>query len=178
MGHYWRYSVPVGLDPVMAVAQCIHETSELDPLTGKWRPLSSWWAQRPRRNPAGIGVTGEVRPDQPGDIRGWVEDARSQPPIWRAGLTFESWDESVRAHTGRILAYALAEGEETDAQREAIAHSLQVRPLSRRMRGTAPTPRLLGARHNPTGHGWATPGDKYGEKIATIAQSIAETEIQ
>lgn len=173
MGHYWRYSIPVGLDPLLAVAQCIHETSDLEPSTGKWRPLSSWWAQRPRRNPAGIGVTGEVKANKPEETRGWVEDTRSQPPVWRAGLTFPSWDEGARAHVGRILAYAISEGQETEEQRAAITYSLGVRPLSRSLRGTAPTLKLLGARHNPTGYGWATPGDKYGEKIARIAQAIS-----
>jgi len=175
-GHYWRYSIPVGLDPLLAMAQCIHETSDLDPATGKWRPLSSWWAQRPRRNPAGIGVTGEVKTNKPEDTRGWVEDTRSQPSVWRAGLTFPSWEEGARAHIGRMLAFALKDGDETEAQREAVAFALSLRPLSPTLRGTAPTLKPLGARHNPTGNGWATPGDKYGGKIAQIAQAIATLE--
>src|SRR5437868_4238684 len=114
-GHYWRYAPPAGLDPLLAIAQCIHETSEQDPATGKWRPLSSWWAQRPRRNPAGLGVTGETKTTQPHDTHGWVEDTRTQPHTWRTGLAFASWDDAARAHTGRLLAYALHAGHETPA---------------------------------------------------------------
>lgn len=177
VGHYWRYSVPVNIDPLLTIAQCIHETSDVDPSTGRWRPLSSWWAQRPRRNPAGLGVTGETRANPPADRKGWVEDTRSQPPIWRAGLVFDSWDVGAQAHIGRLLAYAIPVGAETTEQRKLIDFALSLRPLSRQMRGTAPTLKRLGARHNPTGHGWAYPGDRYGAKIATIAQAIREVQI-
>jgi hypothetical protein len=115
MGHYWGFGVPVGLDPLLAIAQCIHETSERDPVTGKWRPLSSWWAQRPRRNPAGLGVTGHISHTQPADLTGWEEDMRVQPSIWRRGLAFPSWEVSSRAQIGRLLAYALPEGGGTAA---------------------------------------------------------------
>jgi hypothetical protein len=172
VGHYWRYAPSVGIDPVVAFAQCVHETSERDPATGRWRPMSTWWAERPRRNPAGLGVTGEETHTPQADTRAWQQDTRVDPPLWRAGLAFESWDVCVRAQLGRLIAYALPEGAETPEQREMMDFALSFRPLSPRMRGTAPTLRQLGARHNPTGHGWATPGDRYGEKIAEIANAI------
>lgn len=170
--HYWRYAPPVGLDPLLAIAQCIHETSDQDPATGKWRPLSSWWAQRPRRNPAGIGVTGETKVNDPNDPHNWAEDTRPNPPIWRAGLSFASWDDSSRAHIGRLLAYAVPLGEGTDPQKALLDFALGMRPLPNKLRGSALTLRALGAKHNPTGSGWATPGDTYGAKIAQIAQDI------
>lgn len=172
VGHYWRYAPEVGLDPLLAVAQCIHETSELDPQTGTWRPLSQWWAQRPRRNPAGIGVNGMEQQTRPADTTGWQEDTSTDPPTWRAGLAFESWDVSVRAQLGRLLAYALPQGQENQAQRDMIDFALAFRPLPANMRGSAPTLKPLGAAHNPTGQGWAFPGDKYGERIAQIARAI------
>jgi hypothetical protein len=46
VGFYWKYAPLVGIDPFMAVAQCVHETDS----------LNSNWAARPRRNPAGLGV--------------------------------------------------------------------------------------------------------------------------
>jgi hypothetical protein len=175
-GHYWRYCVPAGLDPLLAVAQCIHETSERDPATGKWLPLSTWWAQRPRRNPAGLGVTGEESASRPADTAGWLEDTRTQPSLWRKGLAFSSWDESTRAQIGRLLAYAIPEAQEDDAQRELIAFALGIRSLPQRMRGSAPKLKLLGAAHNPTRQGWAYPGDNYGNKIAEIARAIINTQ--
>jgi hypothetical protein len=57
-----------------------------------------------------------------------------------------------------------------------IAFALGIRPLPQQLRGTAPTPKRLGAKHNPTGQGWASPGITYGEKIAQIAEAIAGTE--
>jgi len=176
VGHYWRYASLVGLDPLLAIAQCIHETSEHDPATGRWRPLSSGWAQRPRRNPAGIGVTGEERDTRPSEPKGWAEDTRYDPPKWKAGLSFGSWDVASRAHIGRLLAFALHDSEASNKQQKMIDFALGFRPLSRSLRGTAPTLKLLGARHNPTGQGWATPGDQYGATIAAIAEAIAALE--
>lgn len=172
VGYYWRYAPSVGLDPLPAIAQCIHETSEHDQATGRWRPMSSWWAQRPRRNPAGIGVTGEERRTRPIDVKTWAEDNGFDPPIWRAGLSFESWDVASRAHIGRLLAFALQFGQATRSQREMIDFALSFRPIGKSLRGSAPTLKLLGARHNPTGQGWATPGVDYGARIASVASEI------
>lgn len=79
--------------------------------------LASDWAAVPNRNPAGIGVTG-----QPG-----------------VGLRFPSWSDAMRAHCGRLLAYALPLGAETPRQDDVIAEALHWRPLSDSRRGIAPT---------------------------------------
>jgi hypothetical protein len=171
-GHYWRYAPTVGLDPLLAIAQCIHETSEQEAITSRWRPLSSWWAQRPRRNPAGLGVTGLVQEARPPDVRAWALDARTIPARWRAGLSFDSWDVASQAHLGRLLAYAIPNGGGSEAQRKMIQFALAFRPLPTTLRGTAHTLKALGAKHNPIGQGWATPGDQYGARIAAIAQAI------
>lgn len=63
-----------GVNLELVLVQMVHETAA----------LTSYWAQSPRRNPAGLGVTGE-----PG-----------------VGLSFPAWSESVAAHVGRIIAYA------------------------------------------------------------------------
>ena len=103
---YFDTCAPVGLDPFFAVVQMSHETGF----------LSSHWSQRPRRNPAGIGVTGA-----PG-----------------VGISFPSWKKAVRAHVGRLLAYAIRRGEATPAQSALIAEALAVRPLGDDKRGVAP----------------------------------------
>lgn len=174
-GYFWRYGRPAGLDPLLAIAQCIHETSEKDPASGKWWPLSSWWAQRPRRNPAGLGVTGQTRTTQPSDPEGWEEDTRQQPSIWRFGLRFATWEDAARAHIGRLLAYAIAPGNETAAQLTLVNYALSKRSLPANLRGSTHTLKELGAKHNPTGQGWANPGDEYGKRIARIAQEIKDT---
>jgi hypothetical protein len=77
---YWDVCTVVGVDPLIAVAQMVHETKN----------LTSEWSQRPRRNPAGIGV--ELTPDHPDYLK--------------VGASFPGWSWAVRAHVGRLLAYA------------------------------------------------------------------------
>jgi flagellum-specific peptidoglycan hydrolase FlgJ len=123
-----------GLDPLLVVSQMLLETGN----------LTSFWSQPPRRNPAGIGVTGE-----PGK-----------------GVSFSSWDKAVRAHVGRLLAYAIPEGEETPAQRKLIKEALTVRPLPSDRRGCAPT--LSGLAGT-----WAT-DKRYAQKIVRLANEIRQ----
>ena len=132
IGLYFEATQTVGLDPLLVVAQMILETGN----------LTSFWSQRPRRNPAGIGVTG-----QPG-----------------AGVSFPSWQKAVRAHVGRLLAYALRVGQENNAQRRLIEEALTWRPLPARFRGAAPTLGKLSGR-------WAADRE-YADKIARIANEI------
>lgn len=40
------------------------------------------------------------------------------------------------------------------------------------LRGSAPTLKALGAKHNPTGQGWSNPGDDYGARVAMVAQRL------
>ena len=107
--------------------------------------LTSTASQPPQRNPAGIGVTGA-----PG-----------------SGLSFPSWTKAVRAHVGRLAAYAVPMGKETPEQEALIAEALAVRPLDDKKRGSAD--RLQGLSKN-----WATDPD-YADKIVRIAQEIQAT---
>lgn len=125
-----------GVDPLLAIAQMAHETGF----------LSSWWAQRPRRNPAGIGVTG----------------------VAGAGLRFASWELAVAAHIGRLLAYALPDGAGNAAQKALITRALALRPMPLAFRGVASRLRGLNGR-------WAVPGTDYADKIAAIANAIRGT---
>lgn len=131
---YWEVCGQAGVDPVVAVAQMIHETGN----------LTSAWSQRPRRNPAGIGVTNELG----------------------VGISFPSWNrDAIPAHVGRLLAYALTDPQANPTQRGLIATALHWRPLSEQMRGVAPT--LKGLEGT-----WAVPGDGYAEKLAAIGRAI------
>jgi len=107
VGRYFDVSVEAGVDPLVVIAQMDHETAH----------LSSYWSQRPRRNPAGIGVTGE-----PGE-----------------GVSFPRWSYSVDAHVGRLLAYALPRGAGTTRQKTLIARALSWRSLPDSYRGSART---------------------------------------
>lgn len=157
---YWRIATGVGVDPLLAVAQMIHETGS----------LTSWWSQRPRRNPAGIGVTGDNRASRPTTL-GWAFDRASG--LWKAGVSFPTWaDDAIPAHVGRLLAYATKPGERTPEQMRLVARAMGYRALPDVMHGSAPTLRPLGKAHNPTGQGWASPGTDYGQRIADVANRI------
>jgi hypothetical protein len=162
---YWALSLRVGLDPVLAIAQMIHETDG----------LRSWWAGRPRRNPAGIGVNGLTHASNPpAEIPCAYDPSRK---VWAEGLSFATWaDHAVPAHLGRLLAYALRPNDfVTDAQADLRRRALDLRPLPLAVQGTAITVRQLGAADNPTLQGWANPGNGYGKRIALIAQAISST---
>ena len=86
--------------------------------------------------------------------------------VWFEGVSFASWkDESVPAHAGRLLAYALRDDQATPAQRALIARALGYRPLPAGFRGVASTWRGLNGR-------WAVPGTTYADKIAELANAI------
>ena len=121
-----------GLDPLLVVSQMVLETGN----------LMSDWSQPPKRNPAGIGVTGK-----PGE-----------------GIKFSNWDKAVSAHVGRLLAYALPKDEGTDAQRKLVADALKVRPLPDNRFGVAK--KLKGLSKT-----WAM-DPKYADKITGIANEI------
>jgi hypothetical protein len=133
---YYTTAEEVGLDPLLVVSQMVLETAH----------LTSFWSQRPRRNPAGIGVTGA-----PG-----------------AGLSFPSWAIAIRAHTGRLLAYALPAGAENDVQAGLIQEALAFRPLPQNRRGVARHLRGLSGT-------WAIDLD-YADKISRIANDIRATD--
>ncbi len=149
----------VGVDWFLALAQCAHETGS----------LTSWWAQRTRRNPAGLGVTGVMvdgdgtSATQPPGVD-WAWDASLAK--WRAGMSFESWaNGSIPGHLGRLLAYALPEGAGTPAQQALISTALSRRALPAGYRGIAPT--IIG--FNGT---WAYPGTTYGQSILDLARRM------
>lgn len=155
---YYDQSVLLGIDPVIAVAQMAHETGA----------LTSWWSARPRRNPAGIGVTGaHTTAKPPGDD--WAYNGG----YWHQGVSFRDWRiNSIPAHLGRLLAYATTRDQRSVAQQRAVDVALAYRDLPAAIHGSAPTLRLLGRIHNPTGQGWASPGETYGAAIADWAERL------
>ena len=141
------------IDWFLALAQLAHETGN----------LTSWWSQRPRRNPAGIGVTGRTLPGDPTRPPGpaWAWDGGAH--LWREGASFQSWrDYAIPAHLGRLLAYARTDATASAEQRQLIDYALMIRPLPADYRGVAPTISGLDGR-------WAVPGVGYGARIANLA---------
>jgi hypothetical protein len=157
---YFTVCRAVGVDPLVGVAQMIHETGN----------LTSWWSQRPRRNPAGIGVTGRTATSSP--YRGaWV---RGSDGRWQEGLTFPTWaNDAIPAHVGRLVAYATKPEQRTEAQIALVARAMYYRDLPLKCHGSAPTLRELGTDPNAIDDcGWASPGQFYGQQIAAIMNDI------
>jgi hypothetical protein len=156
VGAYQQIGDAVGMDWFLALAQMAHETGS----------LTSWWSGRPRRNPAGIGVTGRTQegtPDAP-PAGAWAWDDTLQ--LWREGLSFPTWvDHGVPAHLGRLLAYALRDDQANETQGELIDTALSYRALPASYRGVAQVITDLNGR-------WAVPGTDYGQRIMDLARRM------
>lgn len=142
------------MDWIIPIAQMCHETGY----------LTSFWSQRPQRNPAGIGVTGEHRDTKPETMDGWAYN--TQRKRWERGLSFPAWvTHSIPAHVGRLLAYALRDDEANEAQKELIAYAVSVRPLPNELRGSCKRIRDLAGT-------WAVPGTGYPDAICSVARVL------
>jgi hypothetical protein len=184
---YWRWGESAGLNPLIALAQSIHETSAQIDNDPPWEPWGAWWSQRPRRNPAGIGVTGASAPEAPRGFQHRVGSAFydtwavAGAGRWSEGVSFPSWDVAVQAHMGRLLLYTQGMIG-TPEQRRLAEFAHAVRPLDPRAWGSVHELAHLGALLNPANagldraawtSGWAWPGGRYGAQIAAVANLIA-----
>lgn len=140
------------INPYIAVAQMAKETNF----------ARSFWSQRPRRNPAGIGVTGEKSAKEQ-DKNTWAFD--SSENVWKKGYSFISWEVSSQAHIGHLLAYIHKDTELTEAQNYLVATDPRARFIAANTRGTVKLLKDLDGK-------WAVPGIGYGRSIATIANAL------
>lgn len=102
--------------------------------------LKSDWAARPKRNPAGLGVHEE------------------------GGLSFATWEESVQAHIGQLLAFALRDEEANDAQKQMMQKNPRHSHIPAEARGTLKTIADLGGR-------WSS-NLQYGKSLAARIKSV------
>lgn len=153
---YFKYNE--GINPVMLVSQMIHETGN----------LTSWWSARPRRNPAGIGVTGDTAsPVKPQQLlnppKGWTID--TERGIWKQGISYPTWMQGIWSHIGRVLCYRFTVSSGTDSQQELMRMSTDDRKFPAIWRGKFNNWEDLNGR-------WAVPGLTYAQQIQRIARSI------
>jgi hypothetical protein len=87
--------------------------------------------------------------------------------VYRVGLAFASWEIAVRAHIGRLLAYALREEEASSNQQQLIEEALAHRDLPMSYRGCARTLSGLNGK-------WAVPGTSYAQALAELAERIKQ----
>jgi hypothetical protein len=140
------------INPYILVAQMAKETD--------WG--RSWWSQRPRRNPAGIGVTGETSKEAY-DEATWAFDSNKDE--WKKGYSFKSWQIAAQAHAGHMLAYLYKDNELTDAQKVLVASDPRAKFIPEKNRGSVDILNDLDGK-------WASPGVGYGNSIATLANAL------
>lgn len=153
---YWTIGKQVGIDPLISFSQMIHETGG----------LTSWWSLRPRRNPAGIGVTGETSKSVRAPGVDWQMDLKSR--MWKRGYCFADWQVAARAHYGHLIAYSISKESMTDAQKQTVIFDPRATAIPVAFQGTVKVLKDLNGK-------WAVPGDGYGEKIASIANDIIKS---
>lgn len=145
---YFTYSS--GVDPVMLISQMIHETGN----------LTSWWADRPRRNPAGIGVTGRTRDTRLATGKWVLKDG-----IWHEGNSYNDWMMGIWCHVGRVLCYRFTQSGGNAGQRHFMDMAHKDRPFPDKYRGKFNYWENLNGR-------WAVPGTSYAQSIIRIATEI------
>lgn len=126
-----------GVDPELALSQMVHETAA----------LTSDWSQVPKRNPAGIGVTGAVGTD-------------GQP----VGQWFPSWLDAVQCHVGLLLCYRFAAGAGNEQQKRLINLCVSYRPGAPRGVGTTITDMAVK---------WAA-DSAYADKLVAVSAAISK----
>jgi Mannosyl-glycoprotein endo-beta-N-acetylglucosaminidase len=164
-----KWAGAVGLDPALTIAQSIKETG--------W--FKSWWYQEPRRNPAGIGVSGAwlPGPTNPDPTR-WVTSRPGDPrgQGFTKGLTYTSYAAGTLTQIYRLTQWASLTFEPLAAKWASTGtltpNKQAPTSAAKAASGTATTINQLGRHHNPNHIGWADPGDTYGHDIARIANTI------
>lgn len=163
VGYYYDLAPRAEIDPALCIAQLVKEAAS----------LTSFWSRRPQRNPAGLGVNGTwittIGVSTPQDVWPYNVDRNR----YEYGLSFPDWKSASRHHIARLLLWALRTGQGTALQKELVAESLALRPFPLQCRGTGINLKRLGKVHNPTGIGWASPGETYGKGLAEIMNAMA-----
>lgn len=135
---YKEACITGGVDPELGLSQMVHETAA----------LTSDWSQLPKRNPAGIGVTGAVGTD-------------GQP----VGQIFPSWLDGVQCHVGLLLCYRFPAGSGNTQQQRLINLCLSYRPGA--PRGVATTVTEMAAK-------WAA-DPAYADKLSAMSVAISKS---
>jgi len=148
--HYDTTCKIANINPYIAIAQMVKETD-----FGR-----SWWSQRPRRNPVGLGVTGETSETEPKDKKAWFH---REDGLWVKGYSFPDWSISIQAHIGHLLTYLY---EESRVRKEwKVFIDIDPRSSFVKNRGKIKTLKDLDGI-------WAIPGIGYGRSISIIANVL------
>ncbi len=144
---YYDLESSWGIRADTMICQMFHETDF----------LKSWWSQPPRRNMAGIGVTGESSDGNP-NSDAWAfkpEDNR-----WYKGYSFADWRAAVQAHYAHMVAYCYPD-ERNNARQYDPRYTVAKAYISSKGWPPAQVMTDLNGR-------WAVPGTTYGQSIEQV----------
>jgi hypothetical protein len=119
--------------------------------------LTSWWSQPPRRNMAGIGVTGEVSGSNP-NSNAWA--FKSEDGKWYKGYSFADWQAAAMAHFGHMSAYCFS-----DEINNASQHDPRYSAAKQFFKQKGIQPAKVLTDLNGV---WAVPGPTYGQHIEEV----------
>ncbi len=153
---YYELEPQWGIRADVLVCQMFHETDF----------LKSWWSQPPRRNMAGIGVTGAHQAANPNSVAWAFKPEDNQ---WYAGYAFVDWRAAVQAHYGHMSAYCFAD-ERNNAS--------QLDPRYSAARGAFASKGWPRAQVMTDLNGkWAVPGDNYGQSIESVLNTAKAIQV-
>lgn len=142
-----------GIRADVLLCQMCHETGY----------LTSWWSAPPRRNMAGIGVTGEVSASNP-NSNAWAFKAEDNK--WYKGYSFGDWQAAAQAHFGHMSAYCFA-NEINNATQHDPRYSAARQYF--KSKGIAPAKVLTDLNGV-----WAVPGPTYGQMIEAVLNAAIQ----
>lgn len=149
-GLYYGIAGRYGVRPDLAIAQALWETGFMG-FGGLVKP--------DQNNLCGLYATGTILTGNESVYGADPERVFLVPGTH--GATFADRATGVEAHIQHLYGYAT----KADLPPGTVLLSPRFNLLSPALRGSAPVIAYLGATDNPTGIGWAYPGDGYGTKI-------------
>ena len=152
LNHYYEMQNEWSLRGDVLFCQMLHETDF----------LRSWWSQPPRRNMAGIGVTGASQHTNP-NSPAWA--FKSADGNWYMGYSFGDWAAAVEAHFAHVSAYVWPDEHNRASQKDPRYGAAKQAFASKGWAYCKVLTDLNGR--------WAVPGTTYGQMIEGIWNSAA-----
>ncbi|NWJ46589.1 MAG: glucosaminidase domain-containing protein [Chloroflexi bacterium] len=151
---YYDLESKWGIRADVLAAQMCHETGY----------LTSWWSKPPRRNMAGIGVTGEVANTNPNTSE-WA--FKQEDGKWYKGLSFADWTAAVNCHYAHMVAYTTSDERNNASQYDPRFKAARSYFAAKGWK--LPIVQVLTDLNGK----WAVPGTGYGENIEKIMNLAA-----
>ena len=152
LDHYYELEFSWGIRADTLVCQMFHETGY----------LASWWSLEPRRNPAGIGVTGEESTTDPKSPY-WFFDQPNKK--WVKGFVFPDWKAAAQCHFAHMSAYVYTDERNNASKIDPRYPMVRQLFISKKW----PTCKVM----SDLDGRWAVPGVGYGDSIEKVYNLVA-----